>query len=127
MALDVPAVMCPRPQSLPLEALPPPHLRADVGSRVVDTSGALATIDQAVESFSTPPLVVGLSLGGYTSLAYAAENPGKVAGVMLSGCSTEIKGKPHGLFRGVAARDARVFAPHGSWYVVDQLLAAVRG
>ncbi len=90
-------------------------------------AGALATIDRAVESFGTPPLVVGLSLGGYTSLAYAAENPGKVAGVLLSGCSTEIKGKPLGLFRTLAARAARTFAPHGTWYVVDQMLAAVRG
>ena len=90
-------------------------------------AGALATIDRAVGSFATPPLVVGLSLGGYTSLAYAAQNPTKVAGVMLSGCSTEIKGKPLGLFRSIAGRVARVFSPHGTWHVVDQMLAAVRG
>ena len=49
--------------------------------------GALDAIDQAVESCSAPPLLVGLSLGGYSSLAYAARNDGKIAGVMLSGCS----------------------------------------
>ena len=33
---------------------------------------AFDAIDEAVQGFDTPPLLVGLSLGGYTSLAYAA-------------------------------------------------------
>ena len=57
-------------------------------------AGALDAIDQAVDSCTEPPLLVGLSLGGYTSLAYARRNEDKVAGVVLAGCSTEIKGKP---------------------------------
>ena len=90
-------------------------------------ASALATIDRAVDSCATPPLVVGLSLGGYACLAYAAENQDKVAGLMLSGCSTEIKGKPLGAFRALSARAARTFRPHGTWHVVEEMLAAMRG
>lgn len=90
--------------------------------------GALDAIDQAVESCSAPPLLVGLSLGGYSSLAYAARNHGKIAGVMLSGCSTEIRGKPVGAYRSLYLRVARAFRPTSStWHVVTDMLAAVSG
>jgi len=91
-------------------------------------AGALAAIDGAVRNLDTPPLPVGLSLGGYTSLAYAARNEGRVAGVVLSGCSTEIHGKPLGAYRRVSRHVARVLhRAHGSWHVVTDVLAALGG
>ena len=91
-------------------------------------SGALDAIDQAVETCAVPPLLVGLSLGGYSSLAYAARNHGKIAGVMLSGCSTEIRGKPVGAYRSLYIRVAQAFRPTSStWPVVTDMLAAMSG
>ena len=90
--------------------------------------GAMSAIDEAVTSFAVAPLLVGLSLGGYTSLAYAGRNPSSVAGVVLAGCSTEIKGKPlhaYGRASGLAVRLAR--AGGGTWHVVTDMLAALAG
>lgn len=90
--------------------------------------GALEAIDEAVERFATPPLLVGLSLGGYSSLAYAARNQHKLAGVVLSGCSTELRGKPLGAYRTLTMRASQVFRPTGStWHVVTDMLAAMKG
>ncbi|WP_233549824.1 alpha/beta fold hydrolase [Cellulomonas rhizosphaerae] len=89
---------------------------------------ALAAIDDAVATFAVPPLLVGLSLGGYTSLAYAQANQAKLAGVVLAGCSTEIKGKPLRAYRrasGFVAGLAR--AGGGTWHVVTDMLAALAG
>jgi pimeloyl-ACP methyl ester carboxylesterase len=90
--------------------------------------GAKSAIDEAVTSFAVAPLLVGLSLGGYTSLAYAGQNPSKVAGVVLAGCSTEIKGKPlqtYGRASGLVVRAAR--ASGGTWHVVTDMLSALAG
>jgi len=90
--------------------------------------GALRTIDQAVESFPVKPLLVGLSLGGYASLAYAASHQHKLAGVVLAGCSTEMRGKPLGAYRKVSSHVARAFGPtDGSWPIVADMLAAMKG
>lgn len=89
--------------------------------------GALQAIDQAVGTFSVPPLLVGLSLGGYSALAYAARHHGKVAGVVLAGCSTEIRGKPVGAYRSVSLRVARMLRPSSTWHVVADMLAAMKG
>ena len=90
--------------------------------------GALDAIDQAVETFSVPPLLVGLSLGGYSVLAYAARTQHKVAGVVLAGCSTEMRGKPLGAYRSLSLQLARLFRPNGgSWHVVADMLAAMQG
>ena len=89
---------------------------------------AMAAIDQAVDSFPVPPLLVGLSLGGYSSLAYAADHPGKLAGVVLSGCSTEIRGKPIGAYRSLSVQVDRAFGPtDGDWHIVADMLAALQG
>ena len=90
-------------------------------------AGAMETIDRAVDESSGPPLLVGLSLGGYTSLAYAAENQGKLAGVLLSGCSTEIAGKPLRLYRRASSLVADTFRPTGTWHVVADMLEAMHG
>jgi pimeloyl-ACP methyl ester carboxylesterase len=90
--------------------------------------GALATIDSAVRSCDRPPLLVGLSLGGYASLAYAGQNGDRVAGVLLSGCSTEIKGKPLDAYRRIAARvTSRLHIGGSGWHVVTDMLAALAG
>lgn len=90
--------------------------------------GALDAIDQAVATFSVPPLLVGLSLGGYSALAYAARNDGKLAGVVLAGCSTEMRGKPLGAYRSVWVELARRFRPAaGSWRIVADMLAEMQG
>jgi len=91
-------------------------------------AGALAAIDAAVEAAGSPPLLVGLSLGGYAALAYAAQHQDKLAGVVLAGCSTEIRGKPLRAYRGLSTRVARLFgAPGNSWRVVADMLAAMSG
>ena len=91
-------------------------------------SGALAAIDDAVASFAVRPLLVGLSLGGYTSLAYANANQSKLAGVVLAGCSTEIKGKPLRAYRRASGLVAGLaHAGGGTWHVVTDMLAALAG
>jgi pimeloyl-ACP methyl ester carboxylesterase len=90
--------------------------------------GAMDAIGQAVDSFTTKPLIVGLSLGGYSALAYAARHQHKVAGVLLAGCSTEIRGKPVAVYRNVAHHVARVMRPTGgTWHVVTDMLTAMGG
>ncbi|GMA22524.1 lysophospholipase [Luteimicrobium album] len=54
--------------------------------------------DPASEARATPLALVGLSLGGYTSLAYAARAPeqrgGLLRGVVAASCSTNTRGLP---------------------------------
>jgi pimeloyl-ACP methyl ester carboxylesterase len=89
---------------------------------------AFAAIDEGVRRSAAPPLLVGLSLGGYTSLAYAASNEGRVAGVVLAGCSTEIRGMPIGAYRRVSRHVARALRRSTkSWHVVTEMLAALGG
>lgn len=90
--------------------------------------GALAAIDVAVASCTAPPLLVGLSLGGYMSLAYAARHEERLAGVVLAGCSTEIKGKPLRTYRRLSTRAVRMFGRRDStWHVVGDMLGAMHG
>jgi pimeloyl-ACP methyl ester carboxylesterase len=90
--------------------------------------GALDAIGQAVEGFTVKPLVVGLSLGGYSTLAYAARHQDAVAGLVLAGCSTEIRGKPVGAYRAVAHHVARTVRPvGGTWHIVTDMLSAMGG
>ncbi|TFD84796.1 alpha/beta fold hydrolase [Cryobacterium serini] len=48
---------------------------------------ALAAIDDGVAALGGRVLLVGLSLGGYYAVAYAAEHPDRVAGLVAAGCS----------------------------------------
>ncbi len=90
--------------------------------------GALAAIDEAVTSCTMPPLLVGLSLGGYMALAYAGRHEDRVAGVVLAGCSTEIKGKPLSLYRRASHHVTRWFGlGQGTWHVVTDMLSAIAG
>lgn len=49
--------------------------------------GSLATIDEAVRSCAEPPLLVGLSLGGYLTIHYAATHPGSIAALLAADCT----------------------------------------
>lgn len=87
---------------------------------------AMKAIDAAVTALPSPPVLVGMSLGGYTALHYAARHHGRVSGVVLAGCSTEIKGKPLHFYRRMwpyLARAMRRTAGH----VVTDMLAAMHG
>ncbi|MBG6213494.1 MAG: alpha/beta hydrolase [Cryobacterium sp.] len=53
---------------------------------------ALAAIDDGVLALGGRVLLVGLSLGGYYAVAYAAKHPDRVAGLVAAGCSAEPKG-----------------------------------
>jgi len=89
---------------------------------------AFAAIDEAVDGCEAPPLLVGLSLGGYTSLAYAARREGTLAGVVLAGCSTEIRGKPIGAYRRLAGHVTRTLDIGGEdWPVVTDMLSVLSG
>ncbi|MBD5786909.1 alpha/beta hydrolase [Cellulosimicrobium terreum] len=61
-------------------------------------------LDDAAASFGADRQVVlvGLSLGGYTSLAWAARRPANLAGVVAAGCTSDPKGKPVAMFRDTA-------------------------
>lgn len=61
-------------------------------------------IDEAVAALGPgrPVLLVGLSLGGYTSLAWAARRPADLVGVVAAACTSDPKGKPLALYRDVA-------------------------
>ncbi|QCR54279.1 alpha/beta hydrolase [Brachybacterium sp. SGAir0954] len=48
---------------------------------------ALATIDEAVAACEEPPLLVGLSLGGFLTLHWAGTHPGRLAGVVAADCT----------------------------------------
>ena len=50
--------------------------------------GSLDAIDDAVRGLGGRAVVVGLSLGGYLGIAYAARHLDRVAGLVASGCST---------------------------------------
>jgi pimeloyl-ACP methyl ester carboxylesterase len=90
--------------------------------------GAIAAIDDAVDACTEPPLLVGLSLGGYTSLAYARRHESKIAGVVLAGCSTEIRGKPIGAYRRASAMVTRALRLGGpDWHVVTDMLTELAG
>lgn len=101
------------------------------GSRTAERftlEGALETVDDAVASCEEPPLLVGLSLGGYTSLAYAAEHQDRLGGVVLAGCSTELRGKPIATYRRLSNHVSRTFGVGGAnWHVVSDMLGSLKG
>ncbi|MDF2575788.1 MAG: alpha/beta hydrolase [Agromyces sp.] len=57
---------------------------------------AMRVIDEAVgareEGDLTPTLLVGLSLGGYLAIEYAATHPGRVDGLVAASCGTRPRG-----------------------------------
>jgi pimeloyl-ACP methyl ester carboxylesterase len=72
--------------------------------------GAFEAVDDAVAGLPAGPVaLVGLSLGGYASLAWAARpgNADRLAGVLAAGCTSDPKGKPVRLYRDVAKNVAK--------------------
>jgi pimeloyl-ACP methyl ester carboxylesterase len=49
---------------------------------------SLAVVDEAVAGLGGRAVVVGLSLGGYTAMHWAAQRPDAAAGVVAAGCSS---------------------------------------
>lgn len=76
--------------------------------------GAVAAIDDAVESFRAPVLLVGLSLGGYYAIEYASRHPDNVVGLVAAGCSTVPHGPPLAVYR-MLARGIRRLPDRGLW------------
>lgn len=67
-----------------------------------------------------PPLVVGYSLGGYIAMRYATDLPAHTAGLLLTGCSTDITGFRERLYAASVSLSAR-FSPD----VLQRFLAAL--
>jgi len=64
--------------------------------------GALAAIDDGVDRLGGPVLLVGLSLGGYYAIAYAAGHPDRVLGLVAAGSSYEPGGPGLAAYRRLA-------------------------
>lgn len=56
---------------------------------VFTVQDSLTLIGQEITDLGGKVILVGMSLGGYVALAYAADNPERVQGVLAAGCSTE--------------------------------------
>lgn len=55
---------------------------------VFTVGGAIEAVADGVDGVGGRALVVGLSLGGYTAIAHAAQHPEQVVGLVAAGCST---------------------------------------
>lgn len=87
---------------------------------------ALAAIDAGVRELGGRVILVGLSLGGYYAIAYAARHPERVAGLVAAGCSAEPHGPALKGYRGLARLIHRL-PDRGLWLhmqMVRQLLPA---
>lgn len=61
------------------------------GERLGETftwGGAVDAVRDGVDAVGGEAVVVGLSLGGYVSIAYAARHPGQVRGLVAAACSS---------------------------------------
>ncbi|MFC0675457.1 alpha/beta fold hydrolase [Brachybacterium hainanense] len=63
----------------------PGHGRRAAERFTRDTS--LRTITDAVAACPEPPVLVGLSLGGYLAIRWAAQNPGRLAALVAADCT----------------------------------------
>ncbi|WP_324649619.1 alpha/beta hydrolase [Georgenia sp. H159] len=81
--------------------------------------GALATVEEAARSAGGDVVVVGLSLGGYLALHWAARTEQRVVGVLAAGCSTRPRGVGLAGYRRVAALIARL--PDGGRWLNDTM------
>jgi pimeloyl-ACP methyl ester carboxylesterase len=71
-------------------------------------AAAVAAIDDGVRELGGRVLLVGLSLGGYFSIEYAARHPQGVAGLVAASCSTIPRGVGLAGYRGLAAAIKRL-------------------
>ncbi|TFB97904.1 alpha/beta fold hydrolase [Cryobacterium sp. HLT2-28] len=97
-----------------------PALAVDLpghGSRLAErftVEGALAAIDDGVAALGGPVVLVGLSLGGYYAIEYAARHPERVATLVAAGCCAIPSGWPLDAYRRLA-RLIRRLPDHGLW------------
>nr|WP_255519044.1 alpha/beta hydrolase [Kitasatospora sp. SID7827] len=73
-----------------------------LADRPFTLDAAVAAVDAAVreayESTGRRPLLAGMSLGGYVSLAHAARHPEGPAGLLLHACTARTTGRRIGLY-----------------------------
>ncbi len=87
------------------------------GSRLGEeftVDGALAAIDDGVSALGGRVLLVGLSLGGYYAIAYAAAHPDRVIGLVAAGCCAVPGGTALRGYRGLA-RGIHRLPDRGLW------------
>lgn len=83
-----------RPQLMALRSLGHEALAIDLpghGARIGErftVAGALGAVEEATDRLGGRVLLVGLSLGGYLGIRFAADRPDAVAGLVAAGCST---------------------------------------
>jgi len=99
------------------------------GSRSAErfsVAGALAAIDEGVDRLGGRVLLVGLSLGGYYAMAYAARRPAKVVALVAAGSSVEPTGLGLAGYR-LLARSIHRLPDRGLWLhtaLVNRMLPA---
>ncbi|MEE6274413.1 alpha/beta fold hydrolase [Georgenia wangjunii] len=82
-------------------------------------AGALTAVEDAAARVDGPLVVVGLSLGGYLALHWAARTDRRPDGVLAAGCSTRPRGPGLSGYRRLAALIARL--PDGGAGLNDAL------
>lgn len=84
------------------------------GDEEFTVAGALAAIDDGVDRLGGRVLLVGLSLGGYYAMAYAARYPAKVTALVAAGSSVEPNGLGLAGYR-LLARGIHRLPDRGLW------------
>lgn len=97
-----------------------PALAVDLpghGSRIDETfsvPASLRVIQEAVDALGGRAVVAGLSLGGYLGIAFAAQHPDRVVGLVAASCSTTPGRAVTGAWLAAARVIAR-FPDRGAW------------
>jgi len=86
--------------------------------------GALGAIDAGVGALGGRVMLVGLSLGGYYAIAYAAAHPERVTGLVAAGCSALPGGPALAAYRGLA-RGIHRLPDRGLWLHTAMVRALV--
>jgi pimeloyl-ACP methyl ester carboxylesterase len=74
-------------------------------------NAAFQTVDEALGAggpVAPPRLLVGLSLGGYLSIAFAARHPDRIDGLVAASCGTRPRGVGLAAYRALAAAIGRL-------------------